>query len=201
MDMVKIGSFLQELRQEHGLTQAELGDKLGVTNKTISRWETGNYMPPVEMLEMLSNLYGLTINELLSGQKLTTEEYKEMAEDKLLELQKTKEYGDKALLFCEIVIVFLSTLILFSSIFVSFFFSISLWLRILIISAGVIVFLLPLFFAIRIEQKVGLYECKKCHSKYTPTYNQVFRSMHLGRTRFMKCPHCKKYSWQKKIIK
>ena len=85
MDMVKIGSFLQELRQEHGLTQAELGDKLGVTNKTISRWETGNYMPPVEMLEMLSNLYGLTINELLSGQKLTTEEYKEMAEENIKE--------------------------------------------------------------------------------------------------------------------
>ena len=85
MDMVKIGSFLQELRQEHGLTQAELGDKLGVTNKTVSRWETGNYMPPVEMLEMLSNLYGLTINELLSGQKLTTEEYKEMAEENIKE--------------------------------------------------------------------------------------------------------------------
>lgn len=53
MDMVKMGSFLAELRKEHSLTQAELGDKLGVTNKTISRWETGNYMPPVEMLEKL----------------------------------------------------------------------------------------------------------------------------------------------------
>ena len=70
MDMDKMGSFLQELRKEHNLTQAELGDKLGVTNKTISRWETGNYMPPVEMLEMLGNLYGLTINELLCGKNL-----------------------------------------------------------------------------------------------------------------------------------
>ena len=85
MDMVKMGSFLQELRKEHNLTQAELGDKLGVTNKTISRWETGNYMPPVEMLEMLGNLYGLSINELLSGKKLTTEEYKEMAEENIKE--------------------------------------------------------------------------------------------------------------------
>ena len=50
MDMVQMGSFLAELRKEKNLTQAELGDKLGVTNKTISRWETGNYMPPVEML-------------------------------------------------------------------------------------------------------------------------------------------------------
>ena len=61
MDMVKMGSFLAELRKEHHLTQAELGEKLGVTNKTISRWETGNYMPPVEMLEELSNMYNMTI--------------------------------------------------------------------------------------------------------------------------------------------
>lgn len=85
MDMVKMGSFLAELRKEHNLTQTELGEKLGVTNKTISRWETGNYMPPVEMLAELSNLYGLTINELLSGKKLTTEEYKEMAETNIKE--------------------------------------------------------------------------------------------------------------------
>lgn len=80
MDMVKMGSFLAELRKEKNLTQAELGEKLGVTNKTISRWETGNYMPPVEMLEELSDMYGMTINELLSGKRLSTEEYKEMAE-------------------------------------------------------------------------------------------------------------------------
>ena len=60
MDMVKMGSFLAELRKERNLTQAELGEKLGVTNKTISRWETGNYMPSVEMLEELSTMYGMT---------------------------------------------------------------------------------------------------------------------------------------------
>ena len=81
MDMVKMGSFLAELRKEQKLTQAELGEKLGVTNKTVSRWETGTYVPPVEILEELSRLYGLTINEILSGRKLTTEEYKEMAGD------------------------------------------------------------------------------------------------------------------------
>ena len=62
MDMVKMGSFLAELRKEQKLTQAELGEKLGVTNKTVSRWETGTYMPPVEILEELSRLYGLIFN-------------------------------------------------------------------------------------------------------------------------------------------
>ena len=54
MDMVKIGGFLKTLRQEQGLTQAQLGETLGVTGKTVSRWETGTYLPPVEMLLLLS---------------------------------------------------------------------------------------------------------------------------------------------------
>ena len=95
MDMVKMGSFLAELRKEHNLTQAELGEKLGVTNKTISRWETGNYMPPVEMLEELSNLYNLTINEILSGKKLPTEEFKEMAETNIKETLKASTFNLK----------------------------------------------------------------------------------------------------------
>ena len=95
MDMVKMGSFLAELRKENNLTQAELGEKLGVTNKTISRWETGNYMPPVEMLEELSNMYGMTINELLSGKKLSTEAYREMAETNIKETLKASAFSLK----------------------------------------------------------------------------------------------------------
>lgn len=95
MDMVKMGSFLAELRKEHNLTQAELGEKLGVTNKTISRWETGNYMPPVEMLAELSNMYSMTINELLSGKKLSAEEYKEMAETNIKETLKASAFNLK----------------------------------------------------------------------------------------------------------
>ncbi len=95
MDMVKMGSFLAELRKAHGMTQADLGEKLGVTNKTVSRWETGNYMPPVEMLEELSNMYSMTINELLSGKRLTTEEYKEMAETNIKESLKASAFNIK----------------------------------------------------------------------------------------------------------
>ena len=95
MDMVKMGSFLAELRKAHGMTQADLGEKLCVTNKTVSRWETGNYMPPVEMLEELSNMYNMTINELLSGKRLTTEEYKEMAETNIKESLKASAFNIK----------------------------------------------------------------------------------------------------------
>ncbi len=83
MELQKIGAFLSLLRKEHGLTQSQLGQKLGVGNKTVSRWETGTYLPPVEMLQALSREYGVTINELLSGQRLTEPEYRAQAEENI----------------------------------------------------------------------------------------------------------------------
>ena len=70
MDLKKIGLFLSQLRKEHGLTQEDLGSRIGVTNKTVSRWENGNYLPPADMLKALSEIYGLSINEILSGERL-----------------------------------------------------------------------------------------------------------------------------------
>ena len=80
MDIKVVGAYLAELRKENNLTQEQLGEKLGVTNKTISRWETGTYLPPVDILEKLSDMYGITINEIISGRELTDIEYKKEAE-------------------------------------------------------------------------------------------------------------------------
>lgn len=81
MDTIKIGNFLAELRKEQGLTQEALGEKLDVTNKTVSRWENGNYLPPVEMLQELSKLYAVSINEILCGERITEENYQAKAEE------------------------------------------------------------------------------------------------------------------------
>ncbi len=83
MDMQKIGSFLAELRKEKNLTQDELGAQIGVTNKTISRWETGNYLPPVEMLQTLGNTFGVSINEILNGERINDGNYKDISEQNI----------------------------------------------------------------------------------------------------------------------
>lgn len=83
MDQIKTGKFIAALRKEKGLTQAQLGDKLGVTNKTVSRWENGNYMPDVEMLSLLSEEFGVSINELISGERLAAENFKKAADSNL----------------------------------------------------------------------------------------------------------------------
>lgn len=86
MDTVKIGEFLKRLRKEQALTQVRLGEKIGVTNKTISRWKNGEYLPSVDMLKVLSEEYGVTINEILNGERLNDEtEFKQAAEENLTE--------------------------------------------------------------------------------------------------------------------
>lgn len=83
MDTQKIGKFLKELRKEHDMTQEQLGERIGVTNKTVSRWETGNYMPPIESLKLLSDIYQISINEILSGERLDKEQYIDAAEENI----------------------------------------------------------------------------------------------------------------------
>lgn len=92
MDLVQIGKFLSELRRERNLTQEQLGETLGVTNKTVSRWETGVYLPPAENLLALSQLYGVSINELLSGKRLAEEDYKQQAEANLTSALKASPF-------------------------------------------------------------------------------------------------------------
>ncbi len=81
MDMQKIGAFLAEMRKEKNLTQEELGEQIGVTNKTVSRWENGNYLPPVEMLQILSKFYDVSINEILNGERINDSDYKSISEE------------------------------------------------------------------------------------------------------------------------
>ena len=81
MDMQKIGAFLAELRKEKNLTQDKLGEHIGVTNKTVSRWENGNYLPPVEMLQILSKFYNVSINEILNGERINDSDYKNISEE------------------------------------------------------------------------------------------------------------------------
>lgn len=84
MDQIKTGKFIATLRKEKDLTQEQLGEKLGVTNKTISRWENGNYMPDIEILSLLSKEFDVSINELISGERLLLDDFKKAADNNLV---------------------------------------------------------------------------------------------------------------------
>ena len=93
MDQVKIGKFIATLRKEAELTQESLGEKIGVTNKTISRWENGNYMPDIEMFQILAETFDVGINELLAGQRLTDEEYRKKADENIIAVSKESAFS------------------------------------------------------------------------------------------------------------
>ena len=128
------------------------------------------------------------------------EHYNEKNEKQLLELVQQKQESDKRLLHLEIVIGILSIFILLSMTFIAAFVEMDTWHRIVLIVCGFLFCCIGLVYAILIEQIAGYYECQKCHHKYVPTYKSVLFSMHVNRTRYMKCPECHQKSWQKKVL-
>lgn len=202
MDQIKIGAFIAERRKMKNLTQAQLSERLGVTDRAVSKWETGRCLPDSSIMLDLCRELGISVNDLLYGEVITMENFNEKYEEQLLELVKQKEEADKNLLRLEIVLGILSTIILLVPTFIAAYApGLEDWQRILIVFSGFIPAVLGYIFCLSIERTAGYYECKHCHHKYVPTYSSVMWSMHAGRTRYMKCPKCGQKSWQKKVIK
>ena len=123
-----------------------------------------------------------------------------MNEQFLIEMVKQKETNDKKMLELEIVIGVLSLIILLGFTFIAAYIPMKDWIRALLIVLGFVFGIIGFCIALRIEQVAGYYKCKKCGHKHVPTYSAVFLAMHYGRSRYMKCPKCGKYSYQKKVI-
>lgn len=201
MDLKIIGNFIKSQRKEKGLTQVELATKLSVSEKTISKWECGYGFPDTTLILPPCKELDITANELLSGKKLSSEEYQTEAEKNLLTLKKQQEQDHKFLLTLENVLGYLSSITFIILVFVASFANLSTWVRILLIVIGFIHIVVGIHFCLTIEKDAGYYECQHCHNKYIPTYKQILLSMHYGRTRYMKCPKCNKKTWQKKVLK
>lgn len=200
MNQVKIGKFISQCRKNKKLTQAQLAEKLNITDRAISKWETGKGMPDSSIMLDLCKILGINVNELLSGEVIKMENYDLKAEENLIELKKQKEDSDRNMLRLELIIGYISSLSFLILVFVASFIEMPSIVRILLIIFGSIIFAIGVANAVKIEQTAGYYECNKCHYKYIPLYNSVLFSMHYGRTRYMKCPKCNQKSWNKKVL-
>ena len=200
MDQIKIGKFIAECRKKNNLTQMQLAEKLNITDRAISKWENGKAMPDSSIMLELCKELKISVNELLSGEMIEMKNYDENAEKNLLDMIKQKEENDKRLLFMEILMGWIAILPLLISTAIVSIVAMEEWLGSVIVGTSIIPLLIATPFAIKIEQTAGYYECNKCQHKYVPKYLSVFGAMHMGRTRYMKCPKCNKRSWQKKVI-
>ena len=200
MDQIKIGRFIAQRRKEKNLTQMQLAERLNITDRAVSKWENGRSLPDASVMLELCRELGISVNELLTGEVLVMENYNENSEKLLLDMVKQKEEADKSLLAAETILGIISVAVIVASALVASYVDMPEYLRIIIVVAGVILCIPGLVYAIKIEQVAGYYECGECHHRYVPTFSAVLNSMHMGRTRYMKCPECGKRSWQKKVI-
>ncbi len=200
MDQIKIGRFIAERRKLKNLTQMQLAEKLGITDRAISKWENGKGMPDSSLMLDLCAELGISVNELLCGEVIEMTNYNEKAEQQLLQIAKEKEQKDRQLLHVEIFIGILVTIILLACVFTASFVQMDVVWRIVLMVAGFIPFVIGIGYAIWIEQVAGFYECQHCHHKYVPSYKAVLFSAHIGRSRKMKCPNCGDKNYHKKVV-
>ena len=201
MDQLKIGKFIAECRKQKCLTQIQLAEKLSITDKAVSKWERGVAMPDTSIMLELCDILSISVNELLSGEKIDMENNNQKNEQLLLDMVKELEKKNKTIWTSMWIIMIASMTALFAGIFVdAFLIPEGVWqlITILIIC---IVFLIPCFYALKLEVSVGAYKCKKCGCEIVPTYKEAMNAMHMGFTRYLKCPNCNKRTWCKKILK
>ena len=178
MDQIKIGKFIASCRKEQGFTQSALAEKLGISDRAVSKWETGKSMPDSGIMLELCGFLKISVNELLSGERIMAEFYNKQAEENLLAMKREIEEKNRQMLRTEYLVTIPAVL------------------------AGIVLIFVDTaaFLAVGIEQKAGYYACQKCGHRYVPTYWQTNLAPHAGRIRYMKCPKCGKRSWQRKVL-
>ena len=200
MDQIKIGKFIAECRKNQNLTQMQLAEKLNITDRAVSKWERGKSMPDSSIMLELCEILKISVNDLLSGEVISMDNYSKELEKNLMKIVKAKEQSDKRLLTMEMFFGISFTIVFVAIIIVAALVPLRTWIRVALIVFAFVMFFAGCFTALRIEQVAGYYECKECGHKYVPTYKAVNMAPHMGRTRYMKCPECNKKSWQKKVL-
>jgi transcriptional regulator with XRE-family HTH domain len=201
MDQIKIGKFIAECRKKQNLTQAQLAEKLDITDRAISKWETGKAMPDSDIMLDLCDILGIKVNELLCGEMIEIEHKDEQLNELIFQMAKNEERYHKRLLHSAYVIIAtsLTALICLMSL-------ISLLIpecgfQEFLIIVSVILFIIPCMIALKFKAETGYYECKNCQHMFVPNYKEIAILMQTPTRRLLKCTKCGKWTWCKKLTK
>jgi len=201
MNQIKIGKLIAECRKKENLTQSQLAEKLGITDKAVSKWERGIAMPDTSIMLALCEILGISVNELLSGEKFDMENNNRKNEQLLMDMANELETKNKTIWSAMWAIMIVSMTALVAGIFVAaLLIPEGIW-QLVVILGICILFLIPCFYAVKLEVSVGVYKCKNCGHEIIPTYKEAMTAMHRGTTRHLLCPECKKRTWCKKVLK
>ena len=199
MDQVKIGQFIKTLRKEKNFTQREIAESLSISEKTVSKWETGNGLPEVSLMLPLCELLGISVNELLSGKRLDEKQYYEKAEQNIMSLMEEKEQAKKKIVLA-VIVAFITMTAGLTICLVGCLLDMETWRRIVLIIWGCIIIFVGIGVACVLEKDAGVYECKHCGERFVPTMKAYLFAPHMPTTRLLKCPKCGKKSYCKKRL-
>ena len=194
MDQIKIGKFIAEERKTKQYTQRELADKLSISDKTISKWERGNGFPEVSLLLPLCNELEVTVNELLSGERLQEMDYKKKAEENMVNLVKEAQESKKKIIMSVMVaaLVIIAAMPLFM---IAGLLEMQVWTRILLLGIGFVVMAMGIAIACVLDREAGAFECPECKERFVPDMKSYVMGPHTITKRKLTCPKCgcKKY--------
>lgn len=201
MDQIKIGKFITECRKKENLTQVQLAEKLNVTDRAVSKWETGKGMPDFNIIPELCHILGINVNELLCGEMIDMEHKDEKLNKLIFEMAANEERYHKRLLHSACVIVATSLIALICLITLISLLIPECGFQYFLIIVSVILFIIPCIIALKFKVETGYYECKKCQHMFVPNYKEIALLMHTPTRSLLKCPKCGKWTWCKKIAK
>ncbi len=199
MDQIRIGRFIAEERKRKGYTQRQLSEKLGISDKTVSKWERGNGFPEVSLLLPLCGELDISVNELMSGKRVSEEEYRKKAEENMINLVKETQENKKKIILSAMVagltLVAAVPLFILSGALI-----IETWLRIILIVLGAVVMVTGIVIACVLDRDAGAFECPECHKRFVPDMKSYVMAPHTLRRRKLVCPNCKAHKYCKKVL-
>lgn len=194
MDQVKIGKFISQMRKEKGLTQKQLGEELLISDKTVSKWETGKGLPEISLMLPLCEKLGINVNELLTGERIPDENYKMKAEENIMNIMREKEESIRKIIIsvstCAITLLAGVTIVLVAGIF-----DMETWQRTLLSVIAAIVIFGGIAIGAYTDMGAGTFECKHCGTRFVPTTKAYILGAHTLTKRKLTCPKCGKRSY------
>lgn len=191
MDQIRIGRFIAEARKTKNLTQRQLADALSISNKTISKWECGKGLPEVSLMLPLCAALDVTVNDLLSGERVSPADYQTKAEGNMMDLIKENEENRRRML--ESVIVVSITVIAVSAlIIIASYLNLPTAVRIIVVAFSVAVAVAGIAAAAMLDRQAGYFECPYCKELFVPSMGEYIKSYHTFSKRRLTCPKCGK---------
>lgn len=199
MDQIKIGKFIADERKRKGYTQKQLSEKLEISDKTISKWERGNGFPEVSLLLPLCNELEITVNELLSGERVSEEDYLKKAEENMVNLVREARESKKKIVLSAMVagLTIIATVPLF---ILSGMFEMPVWTRVLLMGIGFVIMVIGIAIACVLDREAGAFECPECKERFVPDMKSYVMGPHTITKRKLVCPYCGAHKYCKKVL-